>query len=83
MLVYFECFSVVVAILETGSPYAKTRVTLRRGENFGVRSYIWSILNTTSASHKDIHHVSKHMSMKFVFNITSIASKQKTHNAIT
>ncbi|XP_052212325.1 uncharacterized protein LOC127831379 isoform X1 [Dreissena polymorpha] len=27
--------TVVVATIETGEPYAKTRVTLRRGENFG------------------------------------------------
>lgn len=35
----FLCFTVVVATLETGEPYAKTRVTLRRGENFGVRTF--------------------------------------------
>lgn len=33
---YFILYgTVVVATLETGEPYAKTRVTLRRGENFG------------------------------------------------
>ncbi|XP_060558427.1 uncharacterized protein LOC132718728 isoform X2 [Ruditapes philippinarum] len=33
---YFILYgTVVVATLDTGEPYAKTRVTLRRGENFG------------------------------------------------
>ena len=35
-------FAVVVATLETGEPYAKTRVTLRRGENFGVWIFLYT-----------------------------------------
>ena len=34
----FIYWIVVVATLESGEPYAKTRIALRRGENFGVSS---------------------------------------------